>query len=202
MVNDNHGRKKTELLSAFFALDRYCKVRPEDPNALHLFALVSELLGQKEEALGLLQRSLSILESVYEETENATVERQFCIAMANIARLRLATSDYTAADEAFQTVVGLISESPDDDVVVVLRVQALFGSGFAQFKMGNLEEAVELLQSAVEAAVEVPLIRSQVEVLLAQVLWALNTNESRESAKNQLLGWYVLLTALEIIDHR
>ncbi|TBU40919.1 TPR-like protein [Dichomitus squalens] len=177
------------LLPAFFVLDRYCKQRPKDASALHLFGLVCERIGHIELGIEMISRAISVLEAAYEQSEDPVIERQFTIAHANVARLRMAKEDHEGALESYQVATGLLPEQKegDDADTKALLAQCQFGSGLANFKLGQLPEALTLLESAMTTAADLPLIRGHVVVLLAQTLWAIGTGEARESAKNQLL---------------
>jgi superkiller protein 3 len=187
----SHRASANDLFPAFFALDRYLKQRPDDASALHLFALVCERIGHVELAIERTERAISLLEAAYEETEDATVERQFIIANATVARLRLAVRDYEGALRAFESALGLLPEEVDgEDDVKVLKSQCLFGSGLASFKLGALDTALENFEAALVAAGDDLVIRGHVTVMLAQTLWATGTEEGREAAQTQLLDWY------------
>jgi superkiller protein 3 len=194
-LNNEHGRSQSidALFPAFFVLDRYCKRRPKDVSALHLSGLVSERIGQLELGFERISSAISILEANYEETEDPLVERQFTIATSNLGRLKLSLRDYEGACESFESVLGLLSEEEDDPTMRILRAQAQFGSGLANFKSGNLEGALERFEAALEAAGDNLVIKGQVTVLLAQTLWAIGTEEFRENAKEQLLRWLVIV---------
>jgi superkiller protein 3 len=188
------------LSSVFSLLDRYCTRCTDDPSALHLFALVCEYLGHRELGVELIQRAISILETAYEESEDAAIERQFTIANCNLARLLLSLKNYGGALESFQSVLGLLPEEVDeqDAVTEELRTQALFGSGLATFKTGDVQGALNLFQDALGAAGDNAEMRGHVTVMLAKVLWAIGTEEGRESAKAQLLEWFVVMTFLPL----
>lgn len=177
-----------DLLPAFFALDRYCKRRPDDASALHLFGLICERLGHLDFGIGLIGRAISIIEAAYEETEDAAVERQFTIANSNLARLHLSLGNYQDALDFFETALGLLS-TEDDNTTRVLRAQAQFGSGIANFKLGDLQSAVTSFEAALDTAGEDHEMRGHITVLLAQTMWAIGTEEFKETAKAQLLEW-------------
>lgn len=180
---------KEEVLPAFFVLNRYVQRCPQDPCALHLLGLLCERLDQLEEGAQWISRAIVLLEAAYEESEDTVVERQFTIAHSNLARLKLGLSHHDGAIESFETVLGLLpEEGPDNDAETkVLRVQALFGAGLAQFKLGDLQSALTTFQSALNSSGEDHLIRAHVTVLLAQCMWAIGTEEFKESAKALLL---------------
>jgi superkiller protein 3 len=112
------------------------------------------------------------------------------MANSNLARLRLSAHDYEGALESFESALGLLPEESPFSSDIILRAQAQFGSGLAQFKLGNLEEALSLFEAALVSGGDNMLVRGQVTVLLAQTMWAIGTDEFRESAKAQLLEWY------------
>lgn len=178
------------LHPAFFTLDRYVKQHPQDANAMHLFGLVCESIGHTELGADMLQRAIVILEAAYEETEDPIIERQFTIAHTNIGRLRLALEEYDGALEAFQVALGLLPEESDGETTTVLLAHSHLGSGLAHFKLDQLEEALGSFQSALAYAAPNDTVRGHVVVLLAQTLWALGSEEGRESAKSQLLQRY------------
>lgn len=183
------GGVKEELLPAFFVLSRYVQRCPQDPCALHLLGLLCERLDQLEEGVLWTSRAIALLEAAYEESEDPLVERQFTIAHANLARLKLGLRDYTSAFESFETALGLLpEESPDNDTETkVLRVQALFGTGLTQFKLGDLQSAMTTFQSALNSSGEDYILRAHVTVLLSQCMWTIGTEEFKESAKALLL---------------
>lgn len=183
------------LLPAFFVLDRYCKQRPRDASALHLFGLVCERIGHVELGIAVISRAITVLEAVYEETEDTVIERQYTTAHTNIARLRLSVADYDGALESYQVATGLLPENSEeggiDSETQALLAQCQFGSGLAHLKLGQLSEALPLFEAAMVTAGDDSVIRGHVVVLLAQTLWAIATDEAKESAKSQLLQRYV-----------
>lgn len=189
------------LLPAFFVLDRCCKQRPKDATALHLFGLVCERVGHVELGIEMISRAISVLEAAYEEAEDPVIERQFTTAHANIARLHMATEDYEGALQSYQVAIGLLPEEPEeeDSDTKALLAQCQFGSGLANFKLGQLQEALTLFESAMAMAVNHPTIRGHVVVLLAQTLWAMSTDEAKEMAKTQLLQRYVVVTMVMVM---
>lgn len=188
------------LLAPFFSLERYIQQLPRDPSALHLAALLSERLGILDGAASFARRCTEVLEHTYEQREDSSTARKFAIASATLGRILVANGEHGDAISAFEGVLGLMSgvEIPDGEdekekkTIIILRAQALFGSGLAQFMIGNLEAALSSFETALE---EIPSpmadIKGQITVLLAQTLWGLGSEESKETAKSLLLDWYV-----------
>ncbi|KAL4253450.1 hypothetical protein ABKN59_002079 [Abortiporus biennis] len=187
-LNANRKGVTSEAMQpAFFVLDRFVRLHPQNYSALHLFALACETIGHLELGIDLLGRTIALLEAAYEESENPVVERQFSIAHINLARLSLAAGEYEAALESYQQALGLLPEELTDSSTRVLVAQSHFGSGIASFKLGMLQEAIVSLETALRSAGDDSILRGHTVILLAQVLWAVGTDEGRESAKDQLL---------------
>lgn len=172
----------------FFSLDRYCRRRSNDPSALHLFGLVCERLHHEELGIQIISASIKYLEAAYEQAEDPQIERRYAIANTTLGRLLLAAGKYEAANECFDTAFGLLP-SEGDKSTIALRALCQFGSGVAHFRMGDLQEALNFFEVAQEMASSESVVRGHVTVLLAQSLWALESDESRELAKSQLLEW-------------
>lgn len=174
------------LLPAFSVLARYCEHYPYDASGLHLFGLICESLGHPEWGITMIARVIAILESAYEVAEDPEVERRFTIANSNLARLRLSLGDYQGAVESFESALGLLGEL-SDHTSEVLRIQAHFGLGIANFMQGHLQSALGLFEVALESASNDLAARGQVSVLHAQTMWAIQTEEFKETAKARLL---------------
>jgi superkiller protein 3 len=157
--------------------------------------------------VGLLQQALGVLEQEYEKTEDSKTERNFAIANVNLGRIRLGLGDYHGAQDAFDTVLGLLRTLDEDGTLDeqslpttsttreadLLRVQARFGSGIAQFKLENLGDALAAFETAAEEAGVLSMdIRAHIAILTAQTLWAIGGEELQDAAREHLLGRYVL----------
>lgn len=182
-----------QLFTPFFVLKRYCGQMSRDDTGLHLFALICERLGQTDLAAEMLSRVITILEKVYDETEDAETEKRFSTGNVNLGRLRLATGDYAGAIEAFGITLALVPADVEGDGPgggKLLRAQAHLGTGLANFYLDRLEDALTVFETALE---EVPAgleeVKGHITILLAQTLWAIGSDEAREAAKTQLLDW-------------
>ncbi|KAL4074288.1 superkiller protein 3 [Scleroderma citrinum] len=186
-----HTSTQEELLSAITVLGRYVKQRPNNASALHLLGLIYERLGQLEQGAQEISRAIVLLEAAYEDTEDPVLERQFTIAHTNLARLKIGLCDYPGALESFETTLGLLPDRSangnQDPEIQILRVQALFGCGLVDFKLGYLQNAMSAFQAALDAVGDNHVLGAHVTLLLAQSMWAIGTEEFRESAKALLL---------------
>ncbi|KAF8160990.1 TPR-like protein [Crassisporium funariophilum] len=182
-------KPQDSLLRAFFLLNRYCQRRPSEVSGLHLLAIVCERLGHFTFAEAQVERAIGILETAYEETEDPEVEHRYTIANATLGRLRLAQGDFGGSIASFESALGLLAEKDDgeDEGTRVVRVQAHLGLGLAHFYRGELEEALAFLEDGLGCAGEDGVLRGQIMIVLGQTLWAIGTEESRETAKSRLL---------------
>lgn len=184
---DSSSDFQDKVLPAFFLLNRYCRYRPNEESSLHLLALVCEKLGHLPFAETLVERSLAILETVYEETEDPEIERQYTIANATLGRLRLSQGDIAGSLTSFQSVLGLLSEKEDE--LDILRVQVHLGLGLAHFMQGDPGMAIGFLEEGLIHAGEDLALRGQITIVLAQMIWSSGTDECKETAKSRLLEW-------------
>lgn len=168
-------------------LNRYCRCRPNEESGLHLLALVCEKLGHLSFAETLVERSLAILETVYEETEDPEVERRYAIANATLGRLKLSQGDIAGSLTSFESVLGLLME--EDGSVDILRVQVHLGFGLAYFMQGDLDLAIRSLEDGLLHAGGNLALRGQITIVLAQVIWSIGTAEYKETAKSRVLEW-------------
>jgi len=173
-------------------MDRYCRSRPQEVSGLHLFALVCEKVGHLHLGAELVQRAIGILETAYEETEDPEVERKYTIANATLGRLKLSQGAYSESIGFFESALGLLAEKEEgeDGDIRALKVQSHLGLGLAHFHLGNLEDALGMLENGLTYAGDDFTLRGQIVIVLSQTLWAIGSDEAKETAKTRLLEWY------------
>ncbi|KAF9497222.1 TPR-like protein [Pleurotus eryngii] len=184
--NASHDGSSDALLPAFFALGRYVVQNPKDAYGLHLYGLLCERLGHLTEAVSSLNRAIAILEMAYEESESQEVETQFATASGNLARIKLALSDYQGAIDAYSNALGLLSEEDNSPTTLLLRFQSSLGSALAHFKLGDLTSTMSSIETAIQSAGDDLRLRGLVNVLHSQILWK-SGDEYREHAISGLL---------------
>ena len=191
------------ILPAFFVLNRYCQRRPQDPSGLHLLALVCERLGHYSFGEELVERAIAKLEVAYEETEDPEVERRYTIANATLGRLKFSLGSFAESLTAFESVLGLLAEKEaEDDTSRALKVQAHLGAGLAHFFQENLNEALGAFEEGLASAGDDLKLRGHINIVLAQTLWALGTEEAKEAAKTRLLEGYPISISFPFPFHR
>lgn len=181
------GHNLDAIHPAFFVLDRFCKQRSQDAYAWHLFGLVCESVHHYDLGVDAIERAIAILEAAYEETEDPVIERRYAIAQINVGRLKLSSGDPEGASASLQVALGLLPEESTDEASQALLAQSQLFLALAMFQLGNLAESLQYCESALENAAGDSTIRGHAVVVLAQVLWAIGSEEGRESAKSQLL---------------
>lgn len=174
------------MLPAFFALGRYVGQNSKDAYGLQLYGLLCERLGHLTEAVTSFNRAIAILETAYEESESQEVETQFATASGNLARIKLALSDYQGAIDTFNNALGLLSEEDNSPSTLLLRFQSSLGSALAHFKLGDLTSTMSLIEIAIRSAGDDLRLRGLVNVLHSQILWK-SGDEYREHAISGLL---------------
>ncbi|KZT56246.1 hypothetical protein CALCODRAFT_323866 [Calocera cornea HHB12733] len=187
------------LFLAFSALDRYCRERPTSSTVLHLHGLICEQLGQTDLAERRVQEAIALLEKEYETSEDKAIERRYAVANGNLGRLQLANGKYDEALQSLSTAINLLPQDVDDAdrEVTILRAQAALGTGLAHFLLNDLETALSALETAQQQVPEAyPEVKGHITLTLAKVLWALGSDEARETAKGLLLEWSVFPLSL------
>lgn len=147
-------------------------------------------------------QAIAVLERAYEKSEDSEIERRYAIANVTLGRVNLAIGEYAKAKEAFESVLGLLEASTEKNEGEeeteetksspersLLNIQAQFGCGLANFKLGALEEALTAFEGASERASSGNFKTAQghVTILTAQTLWAIGSDEARDAARDQLL---------------
>ena len=138
----------------------------------------------------LVEKSISILEAAYEETEDPEVEMRYTIANCTLGRLKLSLGNFAEAVALFESAHGLLADgSADDRRLIILKTQVQLGIGLANYFEGNLETALGFLEAGLAVANDDLPLRSQVIILMAQILWTMGTEDAKEAAKSRLLEW-------------
>lgn len=92
-----------------------------------------------------------------------------------------ATGDFNGAIHSYQMALGQ-ENMPS-------RVYCLLGAGISHYFLDELEEALQMFETALNETESNIDLRQDVVVLLSKVLWALGGDEQRTVAKDQLLAW-------------
>lgn len=176
----------TSLLQPIFALGQLHGLKPQDLAYGHLSSLFRERTTDSAGAVETLERICGILEADYEVTESPQSLARFALAKTDLARLYLATGSYEQAIECGEMATQLSSDESDNELSKEQRKRARLSAhltvGLARYYSNDAEESVSCFESALDESEGNP----DAVCLLAQVLWATGSEESREKARTAL----------------
>lgn len=174
------------LIQPLFALNQVQALRPEDFASGHLAALYLERTRDSSRASESLDKICASLESEYEQTESAECLAKFTLAKIDLARAYLASKSYEEASECAETALGLSSDEQEGELTSEQRRKARLSAhltmGLAQYYLKAYGEAEKCFQAALKESDNNP----DTVCLLAQVLWAQGSEESKEKARTAL----------------
>lgn len=143
--------------------------------------LLSERQGQYQRAAEAFAGAILALEAKMEQQDDDASAYRFAQLHGNLGRMLCATGDFNGAIHSYQVALGQ-ENMPS-------RVYCLLGAGISHYFLDELEEALQMFETALNETESNIELRQDVVVLLSKVLWALGGDEQRTVAKDQLLGW-------------
>ncbi|TLD32856.1 hypothetical protein PspLS_00934 [Pyricularia sp. CBS 133598] len=175
------------ILQPIFALSQLRALKPQHELAVgHLLTLFHERVGHHSEGVAVLEPMCAALEADYETTESAESLRKFALAKADLARAYLADGSYEKAVESGEMALQLSSEGDESELRPEernkARLSAHLALGLAQYYNDAVDEAVQYFESALEESGG----DADAICLLAQVLWAVGTEEAQDRARTSL----------------
>jgi tetratricopeptide (TPR) repeat protein len=205
------------LIAPMLAAEKLLKRYPKDPTFLNLHALISECLGNFDEAARSLERSAELLEAVYEVTESIEVEQRYMLANLNLGRIRLRQKDYEDSITVLETVLGLRppfdkNTEPIDSAFksTIIRAQAACQIAMARYFLQDPEKCLTLLDEALRElkdlrqdeslglSKKLAPYSSAVSGLIARVLWS----QSNQSKAKEVISDMILKNSSEkLIDY-
>ncbi|CAG8499538.1 2849_t:CDS:10 [Ambispora leptoticha] len=182
------------LHSPSFALQKLIELNPDDATALNLLGLILERLEQPMTASEAFIHAIRSLENSLQnqKTENIAIfTKNLASAQANLARVLCAIGDFSGSINAYLTALELIGEEfeGEDKDNTSLRIYSQLGAGLAYYFDNQLESSLSMFEMALNGTEEgsgVEEIRKDVTVLLSQVLWALQGEQQRNLAQEEL----------------
>ncbi|GEQ69873.1 hypothetical protein JCM33374_g3548 [Metschnikowia sp. JCM 33374] len=174
-----------EFSIANFAIQSFLKFQPNNETGLKLALLLSERCHTYETSIVIGEKLSDILEKRFEKTESPAVLLDVATTKTSLARVYLGNGNYESAIENAQFTLDLLSEEEQTEVVreAVLSSRIVIGLSF--FFNEQYNEALEEFQvilaehSSSQKAV----------TLTAQILYALDTPESKQAAIDQLFSF-------------
>lgn len=180
-----------DLLQPLYALSQSEAMSPGDLAYRHLRTLFQERIHDHSKTLGTLEDICGILEAEYEESESPEALGRFALAKVDLARSYLATGRYDDAVECGDMALSLTSDEAENELDKEQRKKGRLSAhltvGLAQYFKGDIVESISYFESGLEECDG----DADAVCLLAQVLWATGSEESREKARE------VLFTVIE-----
>ncbi|KAF6809425.1 antiviral protein [Colletotrichum sojae] len=174
------------LIQPIFALGQLHNLKPQDLAYGHLSTLFLERTHDNGKAVEILEKICGILEADYEVTESPQSLAQFALAKTDLARSYLASGSYEQAIECGEMALQLSSDESDNELTKEERKKARLSAhltvGLAQYYSEDVKEALLCFESALDESDGNP----DAVCLLAQVLWANGSEDSRDRARSSL----------------
>ncbi|KAJ4135949.1 Superkiller protein 3 [Fusarium equiseti] len=174
------------LIQPLFALNQYQSLKSQDLAFAHLATLFQERTNESNRAVETLEKISSTVEADFESTESPESLAKFALAKTDLARTYLASGSYEEAIECGETALGLSSDEAENELSSEQRKQARLSAhltvGLAQYYNNEFDKAIGYFESALEESDGNP----DAVCLLAQVLWAEGSEESRDRAREKL----------------
>ena len=204
------SQEVTNLLQPLLALQQLHTQAPAETVFTHLSSLFAERASDYSASIGSLSKVCNEVEEAYEKSEALEALARFAQAKADLARAFLASGQYEHAIANAQTSLDL---SSGNDLGTVSagsrtkwRLSAHLTSGLAHAFLGQTDKAIKDLRSALGSSSSDP----EITVILAQILWTRNDQDSRDVAREQLfacveehpdhVGAVTLLAVIGLLD--
>lgn len=166
-----------EFSSAAYGMVQYLKHYPLDSFGLSITCLILERLNDYELGDEIAKQLLSVLEKSYEETETEQDLEQYARIKTQLSRFNLGLNDYESAIENSTEVLSL---SSDPKTVISSRTVL----GLSYFFLDKFDEALEEFKEILSLSGD----SRRLVVLIAQVLYYYDTEETKQAALDQLFN--------------
>lgn len=195
-----------EFSIANFAIQTFLKFSPDNELGLELALLLSERCQTYETSAMLGEKLCSLLEAKFEQSESPELILKVAKAKTTLGRVYLGLTDYDSAIANAQFTLDLLQEEEATKEVRESVLLSRIVIGLAHFFREQYTEALEELQVILGEHSE----SHRAVTLIAQVLYALDTPETKQAATDQLfeyieangLSLLVVLTlgAIAVVD--
>jgi superkiller protein 3 len=174
------------LVQPLFALGQLQGLDPQSIAYTHLSTLFQERTNDSPRAIATLETACDQLEANFEATESPVSAGRFALAKTDLARSYLAAGEYDKAIKCGEMALELSSVDSESDLTDEQRKKARLSAhltvGLAQYFIAHITKSQTYFESALEESDNNP----DAVCLLAQVLWAVGTDEARERARTLL----------------
>lgn len=176
----------TSLIQAVFCLNQLRTLKPHYLAYGQLCTLFQERLHDYTKSVASLEDICARLEADYELTESPQSLNRFALAKTDLARAKLAIGSFDEAADCGELALQLSSDASDKELSGEERRRARLSAhltvGLAYYFRKDAEQSVASLDSALLESDNDP----DAVCLLAQVLWAVGTDQARERARSAL----------------
>ncbi|KAH3666474.1 hypothetical protein OGAPHI_003470 [Ogataea philodendri] len=174
-----------ELDVANLSILTYLKYYPNDKLALNVAILLIERVHDFSTGLQYSQQLCAILEHKHETDQSDDLVTSLATAKAQISRMYLGAQEYELAIEASEQSMELI-ESVDglSDEVQKIMLSSLAVLGLSFFFKGDFDSSVEEFKKILESFPD----SQRVVVLIAQVLYDYNSEDTKQAAIDELFN--------------
>jgi len=186
IIADPANQSITSLIQPIFALGQLQGLKPQDFAYSHLSTLFRERTHDSGVAVVSLEGICATAEAEYEAAESAQALRRVTLAKTDLARSYLASGSHSKAIEAGKLALELSSDESDSELSNDERRKARLSAhlvvGLAYYYKGDATKAVAYFEAALEESDGNP----DAVCVLAQVLWATGSEDSRDRAREVL----------------
>ncbi|ODQ79946.1 hypothetical protein BABINDRAFT_13540 [Babjeviella inositovora NRRL Y-12698] len=172
-----------ELSNAHHAMLDYLKSYPNDPLGLALALSIVERCGDYDTGVALGEKLSSLLEAQYEENDSQSILFQIAKVKTQLARLYLGQENFESALEHAQFVLDICEDNSAEALKCVLSSRVVIGLCF--FFNDGFDESLEQLKTILSQSPE----SQRLVVLIAQILYAYNDEETKQAALDQLFSY-------------
>lgn len=170
---------QTTLL-ANFAMHKYLQYFPDDTQGQMVASNVSERCMEYNWSEETAAKQLEQFEKAYENEELEQNFVGYAQAKAQCARVILGQGEYAKALDYAQEALALI-EGAEPKLELLCRITA----GLCQYFLGDFDAALAQLQAILEAHPS----SQRLVVLVAQILYSFNSDDTKQAALDQLFGY-------------
>lgn len=170
---------QTTLL-ANFAMHKYLQYFPDDFQGQIVASNVSERCMEYNWSEEITTKQLEHFEMAYENDELEENLVRYAQAKAQCARVILGQGEYTKALDYAQQALALI-EGAEQKLELLCRITA----GLCHYFLGDFDAALAQLQAILEANPT----SQRLVVLVAQILYSFNSDDTKQAALDQLFGY-------------
>ncbi|KAJ1752789.1 Superkiller protein 3 [Coemansia sp. RSA 1821] len=172
-----HGEQNRLLLGIYAARRFVARSNDSDGAGSYLLGMLLEQNSEYECAADAYSQALKHV--------SANDQRRWAI-LASLARAQCSAEEFAASVDTYAQAAALLEEN-QWDIPVTQWFGFLLGRSLSLFFAQQLEESLGMFEQVLALTESMPEQRASVGVMLAQVLWALSTDEHRQLARQHLV---------------